>query len=105
MKRLSTFIAGMVAGALLLMGLLNYHLLRADDGFHLIPKVESRLADGYIDVREFRVADWAQHPQLALALQQAGRQDLLHAAAGDALQNGLDRFLGGRPQDAPAQNQ
>jgi hypothetical protein len=93
MRRLGTFLFGMVVGAALLYGLLQYHIVNADDGLHLVPKVNSQLAGTYVDVRNFGVAEWAQHADLALALEKAGRRDLLRAAADDALQRGLDRLL------------
>lgn len=95
MKRLSSFILGMVVGAGLLYGALNYHLIHADDGMHLIPKLESQLSLTYVDIREFTVADWAKHTELAAALMQADRGDLIEDAANDALHNALDNVLGG----------
>jgi len=93
MRRMMTFFTGMVAGGLLLWGTLQYHLVQAKDGLHLIPKVNAGLAKTYVDIRGFTVADWARHADLALALSNANQQALLENAAGDALQNGIDRFF------------
>jgi hypothetical protein len=93
MKRLSTFIFGMVAGGLLIYGALNYHLLKADDGLHLVPKVDASLACTYADIRTFGPGDWATHPEIAMALFKANRTDLLESAAPGALQIGIDRLL------------
>ena len=41
------------------------------------------------------VSDWAARPDLAAALIQANRRNLMEEAAADALRNGLDNFLGG----------
>ena len=93
MRRLMTFLMGMVAGGLLLWGALQYHVLRTKDGIRLVQKVDAKLANTYVDIRGFRVADWTRHTDLALALANANQQDLMENAAHDALQNGLDRLL------------
>lgn len=93
MRRLPTFIFGMVAGGLLIFAALNYHLINANDGMHLVPKVDATLAGAYVDVRNFGPRDWAQHPEVAMALFKADRGDLLEAAAGNSLEVGLDRLL------------
>ena len=93
MRRLSTFIFGMVAGGLLIYAALNYHLIQANDGLHLIPKVDATLAGTYADIRNFGPADWAKNPDIAMAIFKADRGDLLESAASDTLQTGLDRLL------------
>ena len=98
MKRLSSFIIGMAVGAGLLFGALHYHVVRAKDGMHLVPKVDAKIAATYVDIRGFGVSDWAERPDLAAALIEANRRDLMEEAAADALRTGLDRFLG---SDAP----
>ncbi len=93
MRRIFTFVMGMFAGALLLWGALQFHLLRAKDGFHLVPKVNASLGRTYVDIRGFTVADWAQNTDLVLALTKANQRGLIENAAEDALQNGMDRLL------------
>lgn len=93
MRRLSTFVVGMLVGGLLLWTAMNYHLVNTSKGVHLVPKVSATLAMTYVDVRGFTVADWARHADLVLALTQANQQELMGVAAEDALQNGLDRWL------------
>ena len=93
MKRLTTFLFGMITGAILLFGALKYHVVRADDGLHLAPKLDAKLAATYVDVRNFTVADWAQHPDLAAALINDDQRELVEGAASDALRNGLESFL------------
>ena len=95
MRRLMTFFMGMVTGGALLYTALNYHLIRARDGMHLIPKASPRLAATYVDIRNFRVADWAEHADIAAALINADRRDVLGNAAVDSLQNGIDLLLDG----------
>lgn len=93
MRRLTTFVMGMITGGLLFWGALSYHLVHAKDGIHLVPKVQSTLTDTYVDVRQFGPAEWLHHADVAQALQAAGRDDLIQAAAEDALKTGLDRLL------------
>ena len=93
MRRLMTFFLGMVAGALLLFGAMNYHLVRAYDGVHFVPKVSPKLAAAYVDIRGFTVADWAQHPEIATALMKANQGDLMKNAASETLQAEMDRLL------------
>ena len=94
MRRISTFIFGMVVGGLLIYVALNFHLIQARDGLHFVPKVDARLAGAYVDIRQFGPRDWAQHPEVAMAIFRADRSDLMETAAGDTLQNGLDQLLG-----------
>lgn len=93
MRRMITFVLGMVVGGLLLWGALQYHVLHTRDGLRLVPKVNASLAKSYVDIRGFTVADWAQNTDLVLALTNSNQSELMGNAAGDALQNGLDRLL------------
>lgn len=93
MRRLMTFLMGVVTGAILLFAALHYHLIRADDGLHFVRKVDSKLAATYVDIRGFTVADWTQHPDVAAALMNSDQRELLEGAATDALQNGIDQFI------------
>lgn len=94
MRRLSTFLVGMVAGGVFIYFALHYHLVSAPSGLHLVPKVETSLAGTYVDIRNFGPGDWARHPEIAMALVRANRADLLEGAASDSLSTGLDRLLG-----------
>jgi hypothetical protein len=93
MRRWSTFLAGVAAGALLLYVVLNFHLIRARDGLHLVGKTSAQLAGTYVDIREFGPRNWLEHPEVLLALQRADRTDLIGIAAEDAVNNGLRRLL------------
>ena len=97
MRRWGTFMFGVLVGGLLLYGVLNYHVIQARDGTHLIPKVNAQLASTYVDIREFTPRDWIDHPEILEALHRAKRDDLLKMAAGDAAGNALDKLLGPAP--------
>lgn len=94
MRRWSTFVCGLVVGGSLIYAALNYHLIHAKDGLHLVPKVNAQLAGTYVDIRGFGPRDWLEHPEIFAALNAAHQDALIESAAGDALRNGLDRVLG-----------
>lgn len=93
MRRLPTFIFGVIVGGLLIYGGLHYHLINTPSGFHLVPKVNSTLASTYVDIRGWGLAEWTQHQDVAAALLSANRQDLMQSAAEDSIRTGLDRIL------------
>lgn len=93
MRRLPTFLFGMFVGGLLIYGSLHYHLINAPSGLHLIPKLNSTLAETYVDIRGFGLADWTNHQDLAGALLAANRQDLLASSSSDSLRTGLEQLL------------
>lgn len=93
MKRLSTFIFGMIVGAAAFYVAFNYHIVRASDGFHLVPKTSAALTDTYVDIRGFGPLDWRSHLPLAAALADSGQTKLTDAAVGDAVDTGLGRLL------------
>jgi hypothetical protein len=93
MSRFSSFVLGMVAGALILYAAMNFHVVRASDGFHFVNKQPPRMSEAYVDVRRFGVTDWASHPQLASALVLANKQQLLGDSAGGAIQEGLNQLV------------
>jgi len=93
MRRLMTFFLGMITGGVLLFGAMNYHLIRAQDGLHFVPKTSPQLAAAYIDIRDFTVVDWAEHSDIAAALIRAEKGSLMKSSAAGALQEKIDQFL------------
>jgi len=81
MNRIMNFMAGCIVGAVGLYGAMTYHLVRAEDGFHTIPKVSNGLSDAYVDIREFTTSDWTEHRALVAALVKADRGDLMKDSA------------------------
>jgi len=90
MGRVFTFLLGMIVGGVLMMGTLRYHIVRANDGLHLIPKSSARLTEPYVDIRGFSLADWEKHPALAMAIAQAGKGHLLQDAASETIRKKVD---------------
>ncbi len=90
MGKFYSFILGLAIGAGFYHLAMHNHVVRASDGYHMIAKVTPHLADAWVDIRTFKPGDWASHPQLALALQQAGLGNLMTEAVGNAVGDGLN---------------
>ncbi|MCH2596585.1 MAG: hypothetical protein MKZ95_12390 [Pirellulales bacterium] len=93
MRRIITFLFGMIVGGILLYGALNYHILRAKDGFHLIPKTSARLGSTYVDIRNFTVTDMANHADIVEVIILSDKKELMRDATSGAIENGINRFL------------
>jgi len=93
MRRMMTFFLGMVVGGGLLYTAEHYHLVRARDGFHMIPKTESTWAATYVDIRNFSPADWARHADVAMAITTAKQGKLLENSATQSLQEGVQELF------------
>lgn len=93
LRRITTFGLGVLTGAALIYFAMNFHVIRAKDGFHMVPKINARLESTYADIRGYQVADWARHTDVAAALVNANRRDLLEGAVTDSFNSGLDQLL------------
>ncbi len=81
MKRANGFLTGVVVGAIGMYGAMSYHVVRAPDGWHLVPKFSPGLSQTYVDIREFEARDWNEHRSLAVALVKADKEDLIGSAS------------------------
>jgi hypothetical protein len=68
MRQIYTFALGLGVGALVCLGVMNFHIVRAKDGLHLVQKHHAKLAQSYVDVRQFSALDWADNADLTAAL-------------------------------------
>src|ERR1700759_869184 len=66
--RINALIFGIIIGCGLTYGAQRYHVVRAQDGIEVVPKMTQTFDDTYVDVRNFTVTDWANHKLLAAAL-------------------------------------
>jgi hypothetical protein len=98
MSRIWSFFLGVIVGAALLHVAMNYHFIRSSDGFHLVTKRPARLAESFVDIRGFSLAEWTSHPQLASALVQANKQHLVGDSAAAAIHQSLNQLLPERRQ-------
>ena len=92
MRRIYGFIFGIGLGALACLGAMNYHVVRAQDGFHLVQKQQARLGQAYVDTRQFNATDWTDHPELVASLRADNEQGLVNEASPGFLQNGVKRL-------------
>ena len=106
MSRFSSFILGLAVGASVLFAAMNYHVVRARDGFHVVNKQPPRMGETYVDIRDFGMSDWAGRPQLTTALVGANEQRLLGESATGAIQDGInqvDQLLPSWPESSAPQ--
>ena len=75
--RLAWLFAGVLLGAFGMWGSMNYHLLRTRDGIACVPKYRARLAGTFIDVREWGLTEWTEHPELVMTLEQHDRTEII----------------------------
>lgn len=78
---MSRLIFGMLLGGALVYGGMHYHVVRGQQGVFIVRKLESDLSALYTDIRDFTLQDWKSHPQLAAAIIQSNRSQLLPDAA------------------------
>ena len=97
MSRLSTFMLGMAAGAGRWAARTNYDIIRAKDGLHVVAKQPARLAETYVDIRGFTMAEWGTHPQLASVLVQANQQQLLTDSAAGSVSEAARQLMPSQP--------
>ncbi|MCO6457359.1 MAG: hypothetical protein J5I93_18830 [Pirellulaceae bacterium] len=93
MGRLSSFLAGLLVGAAVMFTALKYHVVRANDGWHLIPKLQSDFSQTYVDVRQFTPADWNEHRELAVAIVKADKGHLMSDSALGHVRQAVDSVL------------
>jgi hypothetical protein len=92
MRRVYGFVFGIGFGILACLGATNFHIVRAQDGFHLVQKQNARLGQAYVDTRQFNATDWAEHPELVASLRADNEQGLVNEASPGILQNGVNRL-------------
>lgn len=91
MKRgLALFLFGLVVGGGTMFAAFRWHFVQADDGWHVVRNTGSTMTSCYADVRDWTAGDWSEHPELATALVDAGRGDIVVRTSANGV---LDRFL------------
>ena len=93
MSRIGVFFAGILLGAAGMYVSQNYHVVRAEDGMHMVPKMASNFGDVYVDIRSFEISDWDDHKSLAVAIVQADKSYLLRDAAQGSFMQSVDGVL------------
>ena len=101
MGRIGCFLFGVLVGATTVFVSLKYHIVRAADGHHLIPKVSAEFGGTYIDIRSFRLSDWAEHKSLTAAIAKSGKSDLMTQTTLNSVTDRVNDYLDidlGQPQ-------
>ena len=93
MNRVFAFVLGVIAGVIGHHAALNYHVVRADNGVHLIPKISSGLSETYVDIRSFDLSAWNEHKTLAAAIVRAEKPNLLRNTMSSSLQSSIDGMM------------
>jgi hypothetical protein len=94
MSRIGALIFGILVGGGLVYGALNYHVVRTESGHEFIPKKEMSFDETYVDARNFGLADWAKHADLAQAILKADKGHLINESAVKNLTNGVKDLFG-----------
>ena len=96
MNRVSSFVLGMIVGVVGLYITMHFSLVRASDGFHVIPKISAKTEVPYTDIRNFTLENWQRKQSLALAILKANKGHLLQDQSligfRQATQRMLDQF-------------
>ena len=90
MRSVWTFLGGLIAGVLLMGFSYDYHFVRSDEGFLIIPKTQSALKNVYVDIRGWSLGDWGDHSDVARALIQDGRSELITTGV---TENSLEQLI------------
>ena len=77
MNRVSSFALGLIVGVLGLYITMHFSLVRAQDGYHVIPKIAAKVEVPYTDIRNFPLENWQRKQSLALAILKANKGHLL----------------------------
>ena len=91
---MGSFFLGFLVGGAVVYGSLHYHLVRANDVLHLVPKVTSTFSETYVDVRSFGIQEWSERAALAAAIQRAGKGEILQGAVTRPVHEAIDGFFG-----------
>lgn len=96
MHRITWFLGGFIAGIVALLIVQQYHIVRAEEGLHLVPRVSAGYDDIYVDIREFKLTDWRDHEQLAMAMVKNDKEHLLKDSAVNSVYDSIDSFFSRR---------
>jgi hypothetical protein len=94
MNRVGAFLLGLAIGVVLTFVGLRYHVVRANDTFHVVPRQGGSMEDLYVDIREFDLKDWNQHRSLAIDLIAAKKEHLIRDAASNSISKRLENLFG-----------
>jgi hypothetical protein len=87
------FGAGVVTGGVLAVAGMNYHVVRTEESVTFVPKRHAGLDETYLDIREWTITDWKDHPDFIWSLYENDKQDLIPGLDGKlaSLKNLFDK--------------
>jgi hypothetical protein len=86
MNRFESFLVGLASGIAFLYLVMHFTIIRANDGFHWIPKVSAKLDVPYEDVRDFKAEHWQRRPALSMSILRAKKGYLIDERANRQIQ-------------------
>ncbi len=93
MGRFFWLLLGFAIGGSAIYGAFNYHVVKADPGFELVPKHTASLSEIYVDIRNFSVSDWAAHPALSADIVAAEKSQLLSKSPANSVEGEVKNLL------------
>lgn len=110
MKKIKPLLIGAIAGSVLMFVSLQFHLIRSEDGFRLVPRTpQPSLGLFFVDLRDWTPEDYADVPELARALVASGNTDLVASSVSERLLDdvsesgsSLEQLRGFMNDDRPA---
>lgn len=86
MNKLKPFLIGTLAGSAILFVALQFHLVRSEEGFRLVPRTpQPSLGLAYVDIRDWTAEDWTDRSEVARAMVAHGSTDLIASSVSDNL--------------------
>ncbi len=93
MNRVESFLVGLASGVAFLYLVMHFTVVRANDGFHWIPKVSAKLDLPYEDVRDFKAEHWQRRPALSMSIVKAKKDYLIDERANRHIQQTTSRMI------------
>ena len=86
-RKLVGVVVLVLIGAGLMYYALGHHFVKTKEGTITVPKASLGLADTYVNITEWKAADFADHPEVTKALIDNGHEDVvLTTAAGGVIE-------------------
>ncbi|OAI54423.1 hypothetical protein AYO47_02945 [Planctomyces sp. SCGC AG-212-M04] len=73
---------------------MNFQVVRARDGFHVLQKEHAKLGEMYVDATGFNETDWTDHSAVAAAMTADNKEYLMKERPTSTPQKKVDRFAG-----------
>lgn len=80
MRRFFAMFFGFGLGLAAMFMAFKIHIVKTETDWHFVSKQETKVADFYVDIRNWDRAEWDRHPDLQKSLVKAGKTELMPAA-------------------------